>query len=76
MLDSYPPTSTPPAATPLDTPAERLYRFVCNRCGHRYSVLYQQLRNPNIPDDTPCPNCGNSHCHREAAPINPQPADD
>jgi hypothetical protein len=75
MLENYPQSGAQPAAAPPDT-AERLYRFVCHRCGHRFSVLYQQLRNPNLPYDTPCPICGNLHCQREAAPGDGQPADD
>ena len=73
MLNNSPYTGTQQPAAPVDLPTERLYLFVCYRCAHRFSVLHQQLRNLNLPDDTPCPKCGSSYCHREAGPILAQP---
>jgi hypothetical protein len=76
MLDHYPPAGTQHSAMPFDSPPERSYNFVCRRCGQRFSVPRQQLRNPNVPDDTPCPNCGSSYCHREAGLSSSPPSDD
>jgi hypothetical protein len=76
MFDYYPHTGAPQMARPLDIPPERSYNFLCRCCGHRFSVLHRHLRNFNLPDDTPCPKCGSSYCHREAGPILSHPTDD